>query len=181
MLWVLTVVCAVAFASGTFSGLLVTPAAAACDKYQIYGPIPVYVDVTPPGSRATSYFSGNAETYARTFPCTNHTFRVWGTFHSGYLGNQNVFWLLWLNTPGVTVGSVYLQADEWIAQGGVGFSYVYIGQYAGRNRYPEVGAYVPSSLWGQTYSISMRMASNTWDCSSIFASCGGMQTYYLVG
>ncbi len=176
-------------AVGGLSGVLVRPAAA-CDDYSvIWGPIPVHSEVA---YVVRSTFDGNAETDRILFgvPCTeHHQFDInSASFVSKNQYNWNVFWLFWLPS-GFPIGNVYLDSNEWIAQGGAGYNYVYVGQlaptpcppYCTMTRHPSLNAQVPTSLWGKQFQISMRMAYNTWDCSSPFAICSGITTYIMYG
>jgi hypothetical protein len=190
-LWAIIVIVTAALAFGGLSGVLVRPVAACDDYYVIWGPIPVHTEVTY--GVVTSSFDGKAETDRILFgiPCTEYrqfnvnpaTFVAKNTDY-----NWNVFWLFWLPS-GFPIGSVHLDSDEWIAQGGAGSNYVYIGQYPGTpcppvctfTRHPSLNAQVPRSLWGVQFQISMRMAYNTWDCSSPFAMCSGTTTYIMYG
>lgn len=178
---IVAVAIAITFLAGAFSGLFATRAVAWCDRYDIDGPDSTYVDVTEGG--VTAYVSGKVDTYMiRNPPCTEaHWLHIkQNTFASLNCCGHNIFWLISLPS-GVEFSSVTLDSDEWIADGGVGESYVYIGQSAGNYRYPYAHAQIPSSYWGEDIEITMRMAANGYDCNSPFTTCGAIQTYVLTG
>lgn len=170
---------------GLLSGT-VTRQAAACDDYGvIWGPIPVNSFVQQ--NFATSKFAGTAETDRILFgsPCVeHHQLNIAGTLTAQWNYNQNVFWRLWLPS-GMPIGNVYLGSNEWIAKGGAGSTYVYIGQSTGccgTVSSPSANAAIPSSFWGHQFTIVMQMGYNTPDCQPYpFGECGEKTSYVLVG